>query len=190
MAFKIFMMAAALIAPLMMAVMGRVFMAHPPKTINAVYGYRTTRSMRNEDTWAFAHAHCGRIWFTCGVIFTALTAILLALSFKRSETSFGVLAAALSVLCVVGMVWAVLLTEKALKETFDENGERRPPAGLDNPTGDTGVSEESADGDQEDAEDDFGNLDEDDFLNPAAEDDLPVIPDTVVVFEEDDIFGE
>jgi len=24
---------------------------HPPKSINAIYGYRTARSMKNDETW-------------------------------------------------------------------------------------------------------------------------------------------
>ncbi len=125
MGFKIFMLVVAVAAPLMMTAVGAVFSKSAPKTINAVFGYRTAMSMKNEDTWAFAHHYCGRMWLVCGVVFTVLTAALMAFAFKKEENTFGVLAAALCFLCVLGMVWSVVLTERALKETFDEEGNRR-----------------------------------------------------------------
>ena len=182
MAFKLFMMLMAVAVPLMMTVVGRVFMKRPPKTINPIFGYRTTRSMKNEDTWAFAHTYCGHLWFVCGMIFSALTLVLLVASFGRDETSFGVLAAALGILCVVGMVWSMGLTEKALKEAFDENGERRMlvPAETSVESIEAPSEEPTADAERDvDAEEFFV---EEDVPSPA------VAPSDLT--EEDDIFSE
>ena len=44
-----------LMIPLIMIVFGKVFLKNPPKEINLIYGYRTGRSMKNKDTWNFAH---------------------------------------------------------------------------------------------------------------------------------------
>lgn len=125
MSSKIFLTVIAMAAPLMMVAVGSIFSKAAPKSINPIFGYRTAMSMKNEDTWSFAHAYCGRMWFICGLVFSVLTAALLAFSFKKELNTYGALAAALCFLCVLGMVWAMMLTERALKEAFDENGERR-----------------------------------------------------------------
>lgn len=53
--FWIFMLFVDLVTPLIMILFGRLFLTRPPKSINGVYGYRTARSMKNKETWAFAH---------------------------------------------------------------------------------------------------------------------------------------
>lgn len=50
-------------------------MKKAPKEINAVFGYRTTMSMKNKDTWEFAHKYCDRIWYVCGCIMLPLTVL-------------------------------------------------------------------------------------------------------------------
>lgn len=41
---------------------GRLFQKNPPQEINSLYGYRTARSMKNRETWDFAHHYIGRLW--------------------------------------------------------------------------------------------------------------------------------
>ena len=60
MGFGIFMLLMDLLIPLTMVVFGKMFMTKSPKNINAVFGYRTTMSMKNKDTWEFAHKYCGK----------------------------------------------------------------------------------------------------------------------------------
>ncbi len=35
-----------------------LFSQRRPRQVNSMFGYRTARSMKNEDTWKFAHRHC------------------------------------------------------------------------------------------------------------------------------------
>ncbi len=58
--FWAFMLIVNLTAPLIMVVFGILFLKNPPKNINSVFGYRTTMSMKDMDTWGFAHKYCGR----------------------------------------------------------------------------------------------------------------------------------
>lgn len=51
MGFWIFMLMMNLLIPLSMIGFGWMFLKSPPKEINAVFGYRTRRSMLNPDTW-------------------------------------------------------------------------------------------------------------------------------------------
>ena len=57
-----------LLIPVLMIIFGRIMYKHAPKSINGVYGYRTSMSMKNEDTWKFAHDDCGRLWYKIGLI--------------------------------------------------------------------------------------------------------------------------
>lgn len=62
MGFWIFMTISNLLIPVIMMVFGKIFTEHPPTSINSIYGYRTAMSKKNQDTWDFAHAYCGRLW--------------------------------------------------------------------------------------------------------------------------------
>ena len=59
MGFWIFMLIMDLLLPFTMIGFGRYFMKKAPKEINSVFGYRTSMSMKNKDTWKFAHKYCG-----------------------------------------------------------------------------------------------------------------------------------
>ena len=59
--FWLYMLAVDLLIPATMIGFGLLFLKRPPKKINAIFGYRSMRSMRNEDTWRFAHQHCGKV---------------------------------------------------------------------------------------------------------------------------------
>ena len=65
MGFWIFMLIMVLLIPLMMIGFGRLFLKKAPGTINAAFGYRTSMSMKNKDTWEFAHRYCGRLSVLC-----------------------------------------------------------------------------------------------------------------------------
>ena len=62
MGFWIFMFCCDLLIPLVMIFAGRMMQYHPPREINYILGYRTARSMKNRETWVFAHRECGRLW--------------------------------------------------------------------------------------------------------------------------------
>ncbi|MFD3157324.1 SdpI family protein [Haloimpatiens sp. FM7330] len=47
---------------------GLLFMKKPPKEISSVFGYRTSMSSKNKDTWVFAHKYAGRVWFNSGIV--------------------------------------------------------------------------------------------------------------------------
>ena len=55
MGFWVFMLFMDLLIPFTMIGFGKLFMTKLPQDINTVFGYRTTMSMKNKDTWAFAH---------------------------------------------------------------------------------------------------------------------------------------
>ena len=89
MGFWMFMLLMDLLIPLTMIGFGRYFMKNTPKEINAVFGYRTSMSMKNKDTWEFAHKYCGRIWYVCGFILLPITVAALLLVIGKSKDYVG-----------------------------------------------------------------------------------------------------
>ena len=77
MGFWIFMLIMDLLLPFTMIGFGRYFMKKAPKEINSVFGYRTSMSMKNKDTWEFAHKYCGKVWYVCGMVMLPITVIFL-----------------------------------------------------------------------------------------------------------------
>ena len=52
-----------LLIPATMAGFGRAFLKKAPGKINYAFGYRTSMSMKNKDTWDYAHKFCrGELW--------------------------------------------------------------------------------------------------------------------------------
>ena len=61
MGFWIFMLVMDLLIPVTMVFIGKRFQKKPPKEINGIYGYRTAMSMKNKETWKYAHRCCGKL---------------------------------------------------------------------------------------------------------------------------------
>ena len=125
MGFWIFMLLMDLLIPLTMVGFGKRFMTKPPQTINAVFGYRTAMSMKNRDTWEFAHKYCGRLWFKWGLILLPLSAIPLIFVFNKGADIIGTVGGVVCAVQLVPLIGSIFPTEAALKKTFDENGIRR-----------------------------------------------------------------
>ncbi|MBE6050474.1 MAG: SdpI family protein [Clostridium sp.] len=66
MAVNIWLLICTLIVPITLLIVGSCFVKHIPKNINGIVGYRTSRSMKNKDTWKFAHEYCGKLWVKFG----------------------------------------------------------------------------------------------------------------------------
>ena len=68
---------------------GKYFMKKAPKEINSVFGYRTSMSMKNKDTWEFAHKYCGKVWYVCGMVMLPITVIFMLLVIGKNEDCVG-----------------------------------------------------------------------------------------------------
>ena len=94
--FWLFMLAMVLLIPGSMLLLGRRFAKNPPGEINGAFGYRTARSMRNRQTWEFAHAYSGRFWVRAGRPTLAVSLVWMALLFGRDIGTVGKLGTILS----------------------------------------------------------------------------------------------
>lgn len=123
--FWFFMMAMNLMIPTVMIFFGRFFMRSVPKTINHFFGYRTTMSMKNRDTWEFAHRHFGHLWLKTGTALLIPTVLAMVPVWGKSTDAVAQWGCLLCLVeCLVLMV-PIAVTEKALKRTFDAEGRRR-----------------------------------------------------------------
>ena len=65
---KVFDIVFMVLIPLVLLFAGWMMQFHPPKKQNVWIGYRTTRSMKNAETWRFANTYCGKCWCISGGI--------------------------------------------------------------------------------------------------------------------------
>ena len=125
MGFWFFMLLMDLLIPFVMIGFGKYFSKTAPKEINVIFGYRTTASMKNEDTWVFAHKYCGKIWCICGLVMLPLSVIIMVLTIGKTKDIIGTVGSVICFIQMIPLIGSIFLTEKALKKTFDENGNRR-----------------------------------------------------------------
>lgn len=125
MALKIFLYICNLLIPIIMLIFGNVFTKHPPGSINMAYGYRTKRSMKNQETWNFAHEYCGRIWKNAGAVTLVISLLISLAVFFMDEVGFGYLSLILEHLQLVILIGSLYPVERALKKNFDNEGKRK-----------------------------------------------------------------
>lgn len=125
MGFWLFLFIADLLIPVTMIGFGYVFQHHPPKEINSVYGYRTSMSMKNVDTWRFAHRYCGKLWFRFGLLLLPITVAALCFVAGKDQDTVGDVGAWVCFAQMVPLIGALIPTEYALRKQFDKNGKRR-----------------------------------------------------------------
>lgn len=120
MAFWLFMLLCELLCPAAMVLFGHGFVTHPPAKINRVYGYRTARSMKDEESWKFAHAHCGKLWRRIGLWMLPLTALAHLFLLGKSMDAVGIGGSVIVTIQIIVMVASVIPTERALMRTFGQ----------------------------------------------------------------------
>lgn len=125
MGFRIFMLIVVLLIPLTMLLFGWLFFRRTPKEINYVFGYRTKRSMRNEETWKFANQYFGKVWYLCGLLSAPLSVIVMAIVFEKGTETMSTVGFIITTIQTTPLVGAMISTEIALKKNFDENGRRK-----------------------------------------------------------------
>ena len=125
MGFWIYMLLFVLLIPITMVYFGRRFFKSPPKSINATFGYRSTMSMKNQETWKLAHTVCGRFWFRCGRILLPLSVVPMLLVIGRGTETVGYTGVIIVFIQLVPLLCVIPVTEHALRKSFDKNGMRK-----------------------------------------------------------------
>ncbi|MCI8793709.1 SdpI family protein [Hominisplanchenecus murintestinalis] len=120
-----FMFCCDILIPVTMIACGRMMWKHCPKNINGLMGYRTSRSMKNMDTWKFAHEHCGKLWWKIGWIILIPSIIVHIPFYKTDDNTIGVVGGILATVQVIILIASIFPTERALKRNFTDDGIRR-----------------------------------------------------------------
>ena len=108
-----------------MLLLGKRFMKSAPGQINMLFGYRTARSMKNQDTWQFAHRYFGMLWYRSGLALLPLTIAAMLLLLGKNESTVGNAGGLICMAQLPVMLYAIVPTERALKKTFDKDGNRK-----------------------------------------------------------------
>lgn len=115
-----------LIIPISMAVIGIWFVkSSGPKEINSAFGYRTTMSMKNRDTWEFAHTYCGKLWKPFGLAMALVSVVVMLFAVGKDIATVGLVGGVLCGAQGVFMVIPVIIIERALRKTFYKDGRRK-----------------------------------------------------------------
>ncbi|MCI5911825.1 MAG: SdpI family protein [Oscillospiraceae bacterium] len=82
-------------------------------------------AMKNDDTWKFANEICGKLWWRIGWIlfFSTILIFLIIIKFSDSTSTF-ITIFLMTVECLM-IVLSIILVEKAMKKTFDKDGNRK-----------------------------------------------------------------
>ncbi len=125
MGFWIFMLVSDLLIPFTIISFGKDFIKNAPKEINGIFGYRTAMSMKNKDTWEFAHHYCGKIWFDSGRIMFFLSVIAMVFVIGKEDNYVGTYGGILCGIQLIFLIASIFLTEIALRKNFDQFGNKR-----------------------------------------------------------------
>ena len=125
MGFWIFGVLFSLLIPLLMLFIGKGFITRGVEKINMIYGYRTGMSMKNQDTWDFAHRHCGKLWKWIGIISLPLSVIPYLFVLGKGEDTIGVLMTIIVSIQTLVLIGSIFPTEIALRKRFDSDGNKK-----------------------------------------------------------------
>lgn len=110
--------------PVVMLTCGGWFVTSPPDDINGLVGYKTRMSVKNGDTWAYAHRVSGICWIVGGIlslICSFALAYLLISGQAEGDSCYYVLMAVQGIQLFL-LLAAIPITEHMLKRRFNPDG--------------------------------------------------------------------
>ena len=113
------------VLPVICFVFGIILHKHEPKQINYLFGYRTARSMKNDDTWRFANNLLGRIWLWGGAVLIVVSAAAMLLMKAFAPDTLEITAELSALVQTALMLISIFPVESALKKRFSNDGSRR-----------------------------------------------------------------
>jgi uncharacterized membrane protein len=111
-----------LIIPILTFLIGLIFCFYSPKNINNVIGYRSKRSKQSEETWRFANKYCAKLLMKFGITSIFVFGVLQFIVFNGFGNPGTAIVTGIPLLQTLMIIIPGILTEKALKEHFNEFG--------------------------------------------------------------------
>ena len=93
-----------------------LFCFFPPKKINAIYGYRTNKAMKNDVVWQFANTYFNKQFLKYSAISFVAALILASISKELTWQPMAIMLLSLAV--------SVIKTEQELNKNFDGEGKK------------------------------------------------------------------
>ena len=117
--------ARVLTIPLLLIIIGLLFTKRNLPKLNILIGYRTSLSMKNEDTWDVANRTLGKIWRIVGLIMLPVSAISTIPFLETPEDTIGTAITIITLVQTVIIVLTIIPVEIKLRKTFDQNGNKK-----------------------------------------------------------------
>jgi uncharacterized membrane protein len=100
---------------------GLVFSRFRPEKINPYSGFRTSISMKNQDTWDEAQRYGPKMFIIFGLISIGIALILYFL-FPNNHDIISVISSAIG---IVLLICSTIFTEIHMRKVFDKDGNRK-----------------------------------------------------------------
>ena len=108
-----------LLIPTIMIIASGWLLFFTPQKINSFFGYRTTRSMKNTDTWIYAQKLSGKIMFIIGILVFFITIIIQIPYYNSDDNTISTLGMIITFSQIIIILISIIPVEIALKKKFD-----------------------------------------------------------------------
>jgi len=106
--------------PTILFIIGFAFSKYPPKKINSFSGYRTTRSMKNIDTWNEANKYSANLLFEYSIFLLVIITLGVILTLKSFKL-IAIVDLGSVVLSFTFIIVVIVKTENHLKKVFENS---------------------------------------------------------------------
>ena len=113
----------ALLIPFSMMILGKRWSKKPPKDRYGMSGYRTSRSVLNDDTWKYAHRCWGKVNYYVGVLLVVITIIVLMI--VKYDRDLETIVIYIVFIQLGIFILTSIPVEILLNRAFDQDGHRR-----------------------------------------------------------------
>lgn len=109
-----------IVITLLLLISGMILYVFPPKQVNSILGYRTKRSMKNQESWDCANKFAGKIMMFFGVIYFVVVGVLYLVFLKKGflQTNENTIIIICVLLFVISFITTIVLVERKLKKVF------------------------------------------------------------------------
>ena len=113
-----------LLVPVIILIIGLIFLKVQVKDINGLMGYRTPMSTKNQETWDFANRYFPKVWIVMSIGMLVITLLCWLILIKQSIAVAEKMATAITLVQTALLFLSIIPCEIALKKNFDKDGNR------------------------------------------------------------------
>lgn len=122
---KVLLFICILIIPLIMIVIGIIYTKKKKLSKpNAFVGYRTSLSMKNEDTWFYANKLMGKVFLIFGSIILVSSSLIMIPFINKTESVINNAVIVITLVQTLLIALSAIPVEVKLRKTFDKDGKR------------------------------------------------------------------